>query len=220
MVARRLLVAAVFVAVVHVSTGAWGRPSTAATVYRLRADPRLCPSPLCGGFWASRVNRASTPCLDGVAHAACYAASVDLSALTPAVRARVGSLLSSGRVLVEGGFARYSRDEFPQLAKLVADHVWLAAGPHREIVTVYRVIDTGLRCIRAPCFSLRATVVNGTRSLTLSGLDLAGTEAPAAAIRRAQDALVHGGLLAGGTIRTGTGETGRTLVATQVWLPA
>ena len=86
------------------------------------------------------------------------------------------------------------------------------------------MIDTGLRCIRAPCFSLRATVVNGTRALTLSGLDLAGTGASAVAIRRAEDALVHGGLLVGGTIRStaepGTGETGRTLVATQVWLPA
>ena len=46
--------------------------------------------------------------------------------------------------------------------------------------TVYRVVDTGIRCIRAPCFSLRATVVNGTRLLMLSGLDLDRAEVPPA----------------------------------------
>ena len=227
MVARRLLVAAVFVAVALVPTGVSASLSTASramTVYRLRSDARLCPSPLCGGFWATRVNQITTTCLGGIARPACYVASIDLSALAPAVQARVRPALASGRALVTGVFARYSIDEFPQLATLVAARVWLAAGPNRDAGTVYRIVDTGLRCIRAPCFSLRATVVNGTRALTLSSLDLAGTGASATAIGRAHAALAHGGVLAAGTIRaaakTGTPEAGRALAATQVWLPA
>lgn len=226
MVARRLLVAAVLVTVALVSTGAAARSSTTprtTTVYRLRGDPRMCPSPMCGGFWASRVNRTTARCLDGVARASCYAASIDLSALTPTARAHARPALSTGRALVEGAFARYS-NAFPQLAKLVATRVWLAAGGSNEVGTVYLVVDTGLRCIRAPCFSLRATVVNGARLLTLSSLDLANTGASAAAIARAQGALARGGVLASGTIRAatkpGVPEVGRMLAATQVWLPA
>ena len=226
MVARRLLVAAVLVTVAFVFTSVAARPSTTArapAVYRLRGDPRLCPSPMCGGFWASRVNRTKAICLDGVARAACYAASVDLSALTSPARNHARPALSTGRALVTGAFARYS-NEFPQLAQLVATRVWLAAGGAGDTGTVYLVVDTGLRCIRAPCFSLRATAVNSTSSLTLSNLDLAGTGASAAAIARANATLAHGGVLASGAIRAAAKPSvsgiGRTLAATQVWLPA
>jgi uncharacterized protein DUF6748 len=227
MVLRRLLVAAVCVTVAFGAFSASAGTSTSAdqaSVYRLRSDPRLCPSPMCGGFWASRVNRTSTACRDGAAHAACYIASVDLSGLRADVRVRARSALGSGRALVTGAFAAYSSNEFPQLAKLVTDRVWLAAGTNHEIGTVYRVVDTGLRCIRAPCFSLRATVVNGTHSLTLSSLDLTRTGASAAAISRAHAALNGSGVLAAGVVRAtskpGSPGAGRTLVAAQVWLSA
>jgi len=118
---------------------------------------------------------------------------------------------------------RYS-NEFPQLARLVTSRVWLATGRSRATGTVYRVIDTGLRCIRAPCFSLRATVVNGTRSLMLSNLDLTGVGVAPATIARAHAALTRGGVLVSGTIRTlartGIAAPGRTFAATQLWLPA
>jgi hypothetical protein len=85
------------------------------------------------------------------------------------------------------------------------------------------VVDTGLRCIRAPCFSLRATVVNGTRSPTLSNLDLTGAGVAPGTITVAHTALSHSGVLVSGTIRTSAnakaGDLGRTLAATQLWLP-
>ncbi len=204
--------------------GVSGRDAPTGTVYSLRADPRLCPSPMCGGFFASRVNWKQTPCLSGPALEACYAASVDLTALTPAARVRAQPALSSGRALVEGTFAGYSSAAYPQLAKLVAAQVWLTVAPGRESRTVYRVVDTGIRCIRAPCFSLRAAVVNGSRSLTLSNLDLTGTGVPPATIARAHGLLAHGGVLVTGTVRTlaavGLRGNGRTLAATRLWLPA
>jgi hypothetical protein len=222
MIVRRLVLAAVCLTVAFMPAGASGT-ARQMTVYGLRGDPRMCPSPMCGGFWASRVNWKVTTCLGGAARPACYAASVDLSALSAAAQSHARPALSSWRALAEGTFARYS-NEFPQLARLVASHVWLAAGPRRETSTVYRVVDTGLRCIRAPCFSLRATVVNGTRTLTLSNLDLAGAGAAPATINRANTALAHSGVLVSGTIRTlaSTGIAGpwRTFAATQLWLAA
>lgn len=178
---------------------------------------------MCGGFWASRVNWKLTPCLTGVARAACYAAAVDLSAFTATARVRAQPALASGRALVEGAFAQYA-STFPELGKLVATRVWLSAGAQQEAGTIYRVIDTGVRCIRAPCFSLRATVVNGTRSVTLSGLDLAGSGATPATISRAHALLARGGVLVSGTIRTLAGtriaDPGRTFAASRLWLPA
>ena len=38
--------------------------------YIVRADPRLCPSPLCGGYWVALANGARTRCADGVARGA------------------------------------------------------------------------------------------------------------------------------------------------------
>ena len=123
---------------------------------------------------------------------------------------------------MEGTFRRYSTTAFPQLAKLVATRVWIAGGGRSTAATVYRVIDTGIRCIRAPCFSLRATVANSTRSLMLSGLDLANTGATSATMARAREAAAHAGVLVAGTIRAATkpgpGGPARTLAATQVWL--
>jgi hypothetical protein len=223
MAVRRLLVAAVSVTVALAAVGASiGAPDVEpqTTVYRLRADPRLCPSPVCGGFWASRVNTRLTTCLAGNELPACYVAAVDLSALTRASRARARAAVPTGQALVDGVFRRYPNGAFPQLATLVAARVWLAAGSGAGTGPVYRVVDTGVRCVRAPCFSLRATVVNTTRSLTLSDLDLAGTDAPPAAIARARSALAHAGVFVAGTVRSRGNSSGRSLAATQVWLPA
>src|SRR5262249_12293016 len=181
-------------------------------------------SPMCGGFFARGVNLTLTPCFTGPARDACYAATVDLTALPPAARTRAQTALSSDRTLVEGAFARYSGSASPPLAKLVATRMWLSGPPGRVDGTVYRVVDTGIRCIRAPCFSLRATVVNGTRSLTLSNLDLAGAGATPATIARAHGLLAHGGVLVTGPVRTLAGaqvaRNGRTLAAARLWLPA
>ena len=217
MLGRRLLVAATVTAAL-VAGGARGQDGASEPVFRLRPDPRMCPSPLCGGFFASRVNRSLTACFDGVARPACYAAGVVLDRLAQPARERLRPELATGRALVAGRFAPYG-PEFPQLARLVVGAGWLAAGPRATGGTVYRVVDTGVRCVRAPCFSLRATLVNGARATALSELDLAASLAPAAALARARAELARAGVLVAGTIRAERGG-GRALVAAQVWLPA
>src|SRR5262245_387346 len=54
-------------------------------------DPRLCPSPLCGGFWVTSVNQSSTVCADGSQAARCYVAELDfsLAGLSPEQEAKV-----------------------------------------------------------------------------------------------------------------------------------
>src|SRR5581483_8338153 len=123
MLGRRLLAAATIVAA-FLAGGARAQEGAQEPVFRLRPDPRLCPSPFCGGVFASLVNRPLTTCFDGTSRPECYAAG----------------------------------------ARLDVAAAWLAAGPRSTGGTVYRVVDTGVRCARAPCFSLRATLVNGART--------------------------------------------------------
>jgi hypothetical protein len=224
MVLRRLLVAAMSLTVALALASATARSSLVwdqANVYRLRGDPRMCPSPMCGGFWASRVNRRSTSCYDGGVRPACYVASVDLSPLPSSARARAGAALGSSRALVRGTLAQYSATEFPQLARLIATSAWLAAGSGAGTGVLYRVVDTGIRCVRAPCFSFRATLLNDSASVTLSGLDFSKLETPPSALDRAGALLSRGGALISGPIRPGPpAGLGRVLVVTQLWLPA
>jgi hypothetical protein len=223
-IVRRSLLAAVLTAVALVAATARAESGVAGapSVYRLRADARMCPSPMCGGFWASAVNSTATTCLDGSSKPACYVSSIDLTALAARTQASLRGALASGRVLLEGTFARRHLDEFPQLVALVASNGWLAAGRGTEKGVVYTVADTGVRCIRAPCFSYRATAVNGTRVAALSGVAYGLAKLTPAALARARAAIAHGGLLAAGTVTTeGAGKPagpGRMLFATQIWL--
>ena len=135
----RVLVAATSVAVALSLAGSAASAGDAAgstSVYRLRADPRLCPSPQCGGFWASRVNSTLSVCLGGRQLPSCYAAEVGLSAFPKHSRASIRSAVATGRALIGGSFARYSPAGFPQLAKLVAVSAWLALGSGGKTGTV------------------------------------------------------------------------------------
>jgi len=229
MAGRRLIAAALLLATALTVAAVDARGaarSPVPAVYRLRPDSRLCPSPVCGGYWAGRVNRSITVCLDGSTSSSCYVAAIDLSALTAASRARAEAALRLPTTLVTGSFGRYRNEDFPELARLVVSRVWVATGPTpaMAMATVYRVVDMGVRCIRAPCFSLRAGVVNRSASVTLSGIDLSQVGASAGELSRARAALATGGMLSTGAIRaeskSGMPNGGRVFVATQAWVPA
>ena len=46
--------------------GAAAATAGAGRAVRRRPDPRMCPSPRCGGYWVALANRARTRCSDGV----------------------------------------------------------------------------------------------------------------------------------------------------------
>jgi hypothetical protein len=205
--AGRLALAAVAGALL-LATAAIPAPTPAgSTIYRVRPDPRMCPSPLCGGFWVTRVNRSTTVCGDGVARVSCYVAGI-----VPAGAAR-----SREDQLVRGRIVRTGERQTRPVDQLVATQAWLPATHDPAVGTVYLVRDTGIRCIRAPCLSLRAETVNTTRTTAVSGLDLSGAAAAPVLTRAAQAMLRTRGLLVAGSIRR-EADGGRTIVATQFFL--
>lgn len=205
--AGRLALAAVVGALV-LTAAATSAPVPAAPLFRVRPDLRMCPSPTCGGFWVARANRATTVCAGGAARAWCYVAEITL----PKPAASRGELLARGRIVHLGAGETGPADRF------VATATWLAATHASATGSVYLVSDNGIRCVRAPCFTLRATTVNTPRATTASALDLAGVGATALD-QRAQAALFKGGLLVAGTIRRDA-DGGRTIVASQFFLAA
>ena len=178
-------------------------------IFRVRPDLRMCPSPMCGGYWVAQANRATIACGDGTTRAWCYVAGI---ALPKPARSR-DSMLARGRIVHIGD------GEIRPIDRFMASEAWLGATRAPATGTVYLVSDNGIRCVRAPCPSLRVLTVNTKRAALASGLDLSGVAASPALKRKAQTALMNGGLLVAGVVRWLSDVT-RVVVAKQFFLPA
>jgi len=191
---------------------AGGPPLVGLTYYVVQPDPRLCPSPLCGGYWAALANRGRTRCHDGLLRPRCYIAmAVDED------RHPWPSGLPAGAI-VRADIEPWSFEAFGKLGVLVVADVWAPGGRASPSAGFYRLRDTGVRCIRAPCFSLRASKLNGSSRVTLSDLDLGATRATPEELERAEAALrTKNGLFARGRI-VATPDGGRLFRATRVFL--
>jgi hypothetical protein len=209
-----LLVILLAVAGVAVSSPSARTPVKGTSMFVVQHDPRLCPSPACGGYWVALANGVRTRCGNGQATARCYVAdTVD----------RTGRPLASD--IPEGSLARGAVELGQKLGNRVLDRlrVWAVYSPAGMAAAsggYYRVVDNGIRCIRAPCFSYRAGQVNGPSSVTASSIDLSSSGANPAEIAVAQAALrTRDGLYARGRFATTT-DGGRAFVALRLYLRA
>jgi hypothetical protein len=194
---------AVALGIVALSAGA--ADAKPAAHYVVRADPRLCPSPLCGGYWVSLANHSRTRCHDGLHRPRCYVASA-----WPASRTiRDGAL-------VQGGIAVQDTQGFGRLGLLIATDVRNPVGVAAS-GGFFRLRDIGVRCIREPCFSIRASRLNGPSTAMVSGLDLSQTKLSMQ--HEATLALLGDGLFAAGRIIS-TEDGGSVFRASRIYLRA
>lgn len=189
-----------------------GFPS--ATYYRVtRLDPRLCPSPLCGGVFVSRVNRKKTECAAGESASECHAAIVDFSALglTPEEETRLQAEFVAKRVLARGELVLVDRGIGVDVPTLVVRDAWRGVtGSQRDRGRYFGVFSTGIVCITHPCPSFSGFKLNGRRVGWIHGLDLASSGATDPQIAEGMEALFSGpGLLAFGRLRTIEGPAGK-----------
>ena len=190
-------------------------PVVARSVYVVQPDPRLCPSPLCGGYWVSLANHARTRCHDGLLRPRCYVAiAIDESTRQPLTTALPANALARAVV------GSWTFEGFGELGAIFVADVWKPVGRAPPTGDFYRLRDTGVRCIRAPCFSVRAWRVNRPYRVTVSGVDLGPARSTPDTLRQAEAALAApGGLLASGHISR-TADGGRLFEASQVFLRA
>jgi hypothetical protein len=201
-------------------------PREVSSYYLARADPRLCPSPKCGGLWVRLVNKSRTTCGDGSVRRECYVAVVHLSLLHLGERRamRLGQLITAGRALVRGKLVPEEVEDFT-LDGLVVSEIWAASSSARKPTGTFRKLtDNGVRCVTTPCFSVHAATLNGPRHAEVSGFDLAASGARAAersaAVRRISK---QGLIVAGRVVRVpdaGLAGPGRTVVASQFYVHA
>jgi len=193
--------------------------------YRLdHRDPRMCPSPLCGGLFVRQLNTPRTQCADGKWRKNCYVSQLDLqgqgwdrdSADLFRQRFAAGQAVVRGRI----ASAELVGTEAPVLR--VTEAWQAAAGENTKKLTYYRVTDSGIVCITTPCNALTEEKLNTAKKKPLAGLDLSRSGAQASALLEAQQRLeTESGILASGQhyrIR-GPGGSGQGLRVDTLYLP-
>jgi hypothetical protein len=211
MISRVGLVVLLAIAATLASGSALGvrQPPRRTPMYLVQHDLRLCPSPRCGGYWLAIANGARTRCFDLVRRARCYVARAVDGGRRTLTDVPEGALV---RGAMESG-----RDG---LGVLIASAAYAPAGTADVSGGLYRVVDNGIRCIRAPCFSYRATPVNGSVRIAASSIDLAASGATGAEVARAQRALFSkNGLYARGRLAR-TPDGGTVFRALRIYLRA
>jgi hypothetical protein len=188
---------------------------------RVRHDTRRCASPMCGGWWVSRVNYNTTRCHDGSYAAECYVADIDWRGLglTERALAPFTERVASGRALVRARVEPRAYEARGTFGELVVQEGWQAVTDAAPTGPFYRVQGPDLACVRAPCFAYDQERLNSTQAARLSGVDLSRVPGVTTAdLTRGHETLREPvGILAAGVTRNGA-DGGRTLVASQFYV--
>jgi hypothetical protein len=196
-----------------------GSPEDVAAGYgyfQVRHDFRKCAYPMCGGYWVARVNQATTRCSGGAYEAECYVAELDLDGAPPGIEA--------GSVQLAHG--RMSTRRFGEMGRFGVLNVDLGYSAASEVIgegTFYGLMDNGIRCITAPCFSLDASKLNSSsRVRRLSYVDASTVAITPGFEARVWEQLGFGEVIAVGEIVTvrNPGPDDKALIANQLYVPA
>lgn len=149
------------------------------TYFRIERDLRKCISPLCGGFFVSRANRAYTQCADGSWDSRCYVADLDFSSsgLSSAQVEEISGSVGNDKVLLRGEVGSFVHESFGELGRLHVSEAWMGGSDEDAGGLFVRVTDSGLVCFAAPCHgTLREAKLNSVLTATMSELDLSWTD--------------------------------------------
>lgn len=192
-----------------------------ANFVRIRRDFRRCISPVCGGWWVSRVNYATTRCLDGRYATECYVADIDWSGLGLSERAlpEFEGRAGSGAALLRARIESKSWGTLGTFGQLVVQEGWQALTDATPGGSFFHVQGPDRTCVRAPCFAFPAERLNQRATARYSGVNLATIGgATREDVAKGYDYLGQSvGILVAGR-PTSTADGGTTLVASQAYL--
>jgi hypothetical protein len=195
-------------AAIAAAPGASAPLRVGSTFYLVEADPRLCPSPACGGYWVRLVNRSRTRCSDGIERERCYVArAVDEE------RHPLGSAVTHGAI-ARAEIEPWRFEGLGELGMLVVARIFKPVGSAKPTGRYFRLVDIGIRCVRAPCFTIRAPLLNTSKHTMLSGLAATGTVAESLVARVERALARKEALLVQGRVQ-GTADGGRDLLCSR-----
>jgi len=187
------------------------------TYYFVQPDLRACVSPVCGGVFYKLANGSSTTCLDGTKAAQCYAASVDWAKLG-LDDAAIGKVNAAPDLLVRATIRSKSWST-GKYAELRPTEAWLPQGPNAAAGPLAKIGDSGIRCITAPCPSLRERKLNSSVQANISELGWDDSGASDRLIETATEkALSSDGIIVAGYRYSNQSTKARTV--TQFWFRA
>jgi hypothetical protein len=169
------------------------------TFFEVRQDERRCVSPLCGGWWVSRVNHAKTTCADGSKKAECYVAEIDPTLVGLADRdlEDMWGGLYNRSVVLRGEIEDATYGDFGNLGRFSATEAWKAGTDSSPDGVWVLVEPNGVRCIAAPCPDKSERKLNSVLSANISDLDFEPSGATEEQQAVAWDALTGGVIVVG-----------------------
>jgi len=200
------------------------RPDASSGYYIVtRPDPRLCPSPLCGGHFVKQINKPRTLCADLIWQQDCHAAELDASALgwSSDEFAIFYAQFGQSHALARGKLLQMDRGSI-KADVLVLDEGWLGQALSEPIGAFYGAKGSGITCITYPCPSIRERTLNLRNERLIAEIDLAASGANAAQIEAGYSSLSEpAGILAAGEHRVISDPAGGglKLVASEFYLP-
>jgi len=206
------------------------RPDTSSRYFIVTGlDPRLCPSPRCGGFFVKEVNKPKTRCANGTWQRQCHVAELDASALewSDEELARFTEQFGQRQALVRGKLRqikieRGSTKGSIKADVLVVDEGWLGQALSKPIGTFYAAKSSGIVCITFPCPSIVERKLNFRKERLIAEVDLAASGAAKEQVAAGYQALSEpAGILAVGEhhVVVGPVAKGIKLVASEFYLP-
>ena len=202
-----------------------GDTADAFTYFQVTPDKRACSLDSdCGGFFVSRVNRATTFCgfRGATSEARCYVRSIlwDRTAMPASVAKSYEDRLRAGEpILLRGDI---SPDPADRGVHLSATEVWVPGSETGEADGVFVLAqDNGIRCITAPCPSLSEMRLNANRVASIDTVDFTASGADETTIDLAGNQLYSGAgvIVSGDRFYTHSGR-GKGRRAAQFWTQA
>lgn len=189
-----------------------------------RDDLRMCPSPVCGGFYVKALNRLMTLCADGSQSADCQVLQLDFSLLNMRENEQAGfqQAFTAGLGIIKGKLieAQQSGILFPTLK---INEAWLAqAGKEPRNAGFFQVHDTDIQCITTPCLTVEEGLLNMPWERFIAGVDLSSSGAETDQINAGYQEMKTGFVIATGNHKIVHGPAGfsQILVASEFYLPA
>lgn len=195
-----------------------------------RVDARKCMYPLCGGYFVKAVNAPLTRCADGSLAKECHAVELDTRKLgwTPEQQTAFEASLAKGQALVTGALTPQPRGQYTGEV-LEVSQAWQAQARHKPQGSFYGVRSTGIVCIKAPCPSIEAVLLNTSKPPVYPEVNLSASGASKAAIEAGMKAMgSREGLIAAGyliptlspSLDGSAAVKSQLLLASQFYLPA
>ncbi len=138
--------------------------SSSGTFYVFSREGQMrCQGSACSGDYLKHVNSSTTKCSDGRYAKDCYVHKLDYSklALNTADEVKVGVTFEMGSAIVRGTLGSGKLDDGTTGTVLKVSEAWLGTTGKAQ-GTFYRVYDSALVCVTAPCPTLHEAKLNST----------------------------------------------------------